>query len=784
MDPDPPELTTALFRWANTFDLGKTVESWRDLQDGHVLWKILQDVEPDYFSGELPESSASAQENWIPRWQNLKHIDRLVMMYIRDECGKLLELSKRMNPDLKAVAIDASSEDLIQVLKAVMLAAMYSPVSNQRMVAVMEQLGAKVALPIASCIGQMDAADKRLVAELDAHTGVDSDVEGIGSPERINTPQLRGFRRDPDLEREERLFHAYANIKELEEKNTGLVSELERMRGQLANLEDDLTEAKYRLENGGHVDASNEMLEQLRLKSNRDKDYIAELETELGSARNGVESLERQLERLTADEASKQQLRDELQLLKVERDDLLQKSKASENLKKKIQTLQESDKAGQNLREDLEAAQEEVVQLRPFKDRCIALQRAYEEQGKTIANGEQEIFDQKTTRKRLDHEIKVLSQRLEAARERQQRDAETMNEQEERIRELDGGAVKEPALTETLDDELTSRDKIHNEMKKRIAQLESENAQLKTASGASEESAIHAQNMQMLQTRCEKLEKQYLDIYQENLGLESALKDAEEDTLQSRPFLELRDRLHTEEQLRTTKEKRLFDVEAELADTKVRMQASESKLGAVGKEKSDALDELKQSIANETATVQGENSRLVSHVKALETELDEHKSLLRHALLDKYALLKEDKDLREKNEFKLVSEELKGFKGDPDSFYDVAASFTQRIEESRGLVAAKEAEMVKAQSQHQAQVEVLENRAKKAEEEAAKGTTTPLQENIQRELQLMTTAWYDVTSRMQSDAVVVQRRGDAPKSFLHRQRRLMNAAAGLPKRAR
>lgn len=115
MDPDPPELTTALFRWANTFDLGKTIESWRDLQDGHALWKILQDVEPDYFSGELPESVAVAQENWIPRWQNLKHIDRLVMMFIRDECGKLLELSKRMTPDLKAVAIDASSEDLIQV---------------------------------------------------------------------------------------------------------------------------------------------------------------------------------------------------------------------------------------------------------------------------------------------------------------------------------------------------------------------------------------------------------------------------------------------------------------------------------------------------------------------------------------------------------------------------------------------------------------------------------------------------------------------------------------------
>lgn len=45
---------------------------------------------------------------------------------------------------------------------------------------------------------------------------------------------------------------------------------------------------------------------------------------------------------------------------------------------------------------------------------------------------------------------------------------------------------------------------------------------------------------------------------------------------------------------------------------------------------------------------------------------------------------------------------------------------------------------------------------------------------MQRELALMTSAWYDVTSRMQSDAVVVQRRGDTPRSFLNKQRKLLS----------
>ena len=38
----------------------------------------------------------------------------------------------------------------------------------------------------------------------------------------------------------------------------------------------------------------------------------------------------------------------------------------------------------------------------------------------------------------------------------------------------------------------------------------------------------------------------------------------------------------------------------------------------------------------------------------------------------------------------------------------------------------------------------------------------------------MATAWYDLTSRLQSNHVVVQRRYDAPKSWLNKQRQMVN----------
>lgn len=45
----------------------------------------------------------------------MKHINRTVTTYIRDECDKLPFLSKKMNPDLKAIAIDGSTQNIIKV---------------------------------------------------------------------------------------------------------------------------------------------------------------------------------------------------------------------------------------------------------------------------------------------------------------------------------------------------------------------------------------------------------------------------------------------------------------------------------------------------------------------------------------------------------------------------------------------------------------------------------------------------------------------------------------------
>lgn len=403
------------------------------------------------------------------------------MNFIRDECGKLQELGRRMDPDLKAIAIDAQpaasqqvsnlrnalvvmfpAKSLFQLAKAVLLAALYYPESNQRMIPILDQLGTKASIAIAQCIGQMEALDRRLV-ESAPQTDTESDFERMSSPEPDARARVRrqSYRRDPELEHEEKLITAYTKIKQLEERAEALSLDLVESRKEVTDLEKNVKDLNFRLEHGQSAD--NDALEVLHRRSEQDKDNIEQLEAELADARSAIEQQEKQLDKLYRESEAYHRLQDEAQALRTERDDLRQSSKANENLKKKIQALQDAD-SSEALRQELSVAQQELQVLRPMKAKVASLQKANEENAKLIQNGEQEIFDQKTTRRRLDHELRLLTRQVESAKEQHRQDLELIHENEERIRELEsgsGGAMKE---ADTLDVEFTTQDSAINDM--------------------------------------------------------------------------------------------------------------------------------------------------------------------------------------------------------------------------------------------------------------------------------------------------------------------------------
>ncbi|KAF2423181.1 hypothetical protein EJ08DRAFT_640365 [Tothia fuscella] len=765
MDTTSPELASALLQWVNSFDIPTAINSWRDLEDGAVLWKILVDVDPGYFQGSLPEADRKQKDNWIPRWQNLKHIDRLVTTYIREECDKLPHLSKSLNPDLKAIAIDGSPKNIIKLVKAVLLAAMYSEVSNERMINVMGSLGTDVAIPIAAAIGEMEDLDQRL-GDMGADTETGSEMDHSTDSEAPSKGP--SYERDPELEREENLIKVLQEKRILENKILELTDDLKESREKCSNLEEELAESKFTQDRRRRTTMDEQDMQQLNLQAGRDKDYIAQLETDLANATTTIGQQERQIEKLKSDDDSKQELKDELQVVKAERDDLRQKSKANENLKKKIQALQEHEKTNTNLRRELQNAQEELQEVHALKDRCAALEKANDENAQTIANGEQEIFDQKTAKRRIEHELKVLEQRFEQTRDMLGNAQETIKDLEEKVQ--DGTATRDSS------DDIDNLDAELNEDSGAGTELERSLKQRPKTPTSNAETIVLQQNLSILSASVARLEQRCLDLFQENLGFKSEL-DGAADADSEHPFQHQVRRLEALTMELEELQSKYIASTTEITDLQRRLELSENKA---------AGDKLAQS-----DELLAQNHERQKYIEELATQLREHRSLLRHALLGNDSLLKEAEDIRATNEYKLVRLQLVSVREEPNPTAEevittTATSLTQKVEFARLAFSTAQKELASQTSQLESLTSELENLKlqPKAPMPPPMNGEVPeeLREelvNLKRENKLIASAWYDLTRRLQSNTVMLSRRQEPPKSWIGRQRVAVGGVGGV-----
>jgi protein HOOK3 len=487
---------------------------------------MLADIDADYFNESLPnfdESHRRTSDNWIPRWQNLKHIERAVSTYIREECGQLPVLTKRMIPDLKTGARDGSMMLTAKLTMAVLLASLYSPKSNQRMVKVMTDLGEKNGELIAEAIQDLQALDQRMAA-----LGVEQELtsepvlSGYRTPTRVVSGAGSHMERDSGLEQEAQLFEANKDRKALKSQVTQLQGDLESSRKRIAQLEEELVEARLHLDDHRAEGASSAEVEKLRHDLARERQYIEGLEVDLQNARDIVDSQKRRLERLQTEEAARQELRDQLQLVRAERDELKQKAKANENLKKKIQTLSQETKNLETLREDYQQARERLQELENIEEKCAALEKVNRENGQTIVQCEQSIFEEKGKRTRVEHENLVLMKQLEQTRELQYKAEEAKRELEDRIRDLETSTHTHRGGS--LEDELTQDESVDN--------LDIPSSSAISTGTVSADAIALQQKVDILNARLKSLENETLKQMQENLGLRADMMQSKDEESQ------------------------------------------------------------------------------------------------------------------------------------------------------------------------------------------------------------------------------------------------------------
>ncbi|KAF9701440.1 hypothetical protein EKO04_000281 [Ascochyta lentis] len=845
MDDFKPDLLKALLDWVNTFDLPGRVTAWNQLEDGQIIWQILGDIDAEYFSESLPifeESNDRRQSNnWIPRWQNLKHIERTVSTYIRDECGQLPVLTKRMIPDLQAGTWEGSTMLTAKLTLAVLLAAFFSPKSNQRMLQVMPQLGTKTAETIATAIQEMLALDKRM-SELgvDPELTVGPNPSGYRTPTRAVSGTATAIGRDTELEQEAQLVEANKDRHALRTHVGKLQRELETSRNRISQLEEDLAEATVHIDNRAAQTGHSDDVKQLQDELAYDRQKIDELETDLATAREDLEKQARLLERFHADEGSKQDLRDELQLIKAERDDLSQRAKANENLKKKIENLTKETKNLEQLREDYQQARERLQQLEDVEERCEALDKVNKENSSTLVNCEQAIFEEKGKRTRIEHENLLLKKQLEQTKELQYKAEDAKNDLEDRIRDLESSSHADRGGS--LEEEL--------ERDEKASEPDSSRA---NEGRVTADSIALQQKVDILTARLKSLETETLKQMTENLGLRSDMM-VEKDEESQKPFFEQNERLQTAENELEELHRRLREKDLQIAELRNELN-----------KKSDLDDEAKAKVISaEHERMLALQQRTNQKLRDLELANEEKASLLRAALLDREHLSPELLELRRAETLRQVRDQIQSVISapaetqpnvldttsseiaetvlsseaaldkakkvsnsqhsytKPPSAFDIAVSAMktrQRIDPSFSAATlispalpekdhpeknkslsevststtgagqttwGRVTQLISPDLQEQtAANNTLREQLASAKKETAEKGSVELQqevENLRRENKLITSAWYDMTMRLQSNTVVLQRRSEAPKSWLGKQRLAVGGSSSLGRR--
>ena len=674
----------ALLEWINSFSLGTTIRSADELSDGTILWEILQDIDPQYFLGELPERS---NDTWVPKWQNLKHTHKLLISYIRSQNDDKLPGALDPSPDLKMIAETSSVKETNKLLKLLLFAAITSP-NAETYVATMPELSTTTQESLKDII---TASHGPPVERFDADGAEITEIPGAG------------FTIDPELQFEERVGKVLAENDKLSNEKKELEKALEDLHNRLARLQENndtlqsrLTTTEDRLmtlksgkgEFGPHAKV-------LESKTRQQEDLIATQEAKITASQDEIDSLRKSVESLHIKNQRYQTLQDDYDEIKNERDQLSRRANASEKYRQKLQASQDFEKENISLNKQLKDLQQQLKEadssFKTSSERDVEL----EEYRKLIPKIEQDRHEIQNLKKQLEFNNHALTERLESADEQRARDEATISDLREQLREFEvpgtpsspganSPGATTPKARATLQRDfdnigrregqlsvecllkwqqiLTKTSKTENDdLKKELEKLKSGDP------GATVRTSELSKVVWNAHKKHEQLSAGLLPAYSENLilatelarsqSIERSFEDEisweppETDNDDSEEYWKLFDQFKLARQNLADAEQKLETTQRELSDSQRQREsmglslvhtldqyADYVKVGLVSKDKLDIVNEIKESNSAELAKVRGEWDDLQNKVRYLEAEVDVNMALVREVTSERDTL--------------------------------------------------------------------------------------------------------------------------------------------------
>ncbi|KAI9889086.1 MAG: hypothetical protein M1814_005810 [Vezdaea aestivalis] len=818
----------ALLEWFKDLAARPAITKFEQLADGLILWKALQHFDSDHFKSDLPSSDTNQLEFWVPRWQNLKYVHKSLVSFIRDNCEHRPSITT--TPDLKAIAEGGKSAEAetSELLKVVLAATVFSDKAPEYLARV-QKLDQSIQLALMGCIQEMQMAE---LGPAEEEESPKYDPSAKPTTQRDNQPP-----KDRDFEYEATTARLVAEIRQAQQEGKDAREEADKLTERLARLskgneelQEELRKAESSLEayasdEGGSA-AKDKTIDSLETKI-LDLEYrLQSRETELKDASTNLKILESKADQFEKGSNELQELKDEVDVMKSEKEKLTKKANTADHYRQKAQAAQSIEAEVKYLREE-NAKMSKSGELQKTVE---AIKRELRETKYALSMTEQNHQDILESKKRAEHENSLLKEKYEIALSKQTTDQDTIQDLSEKMKEYEsnicgaGGSLEHELKSgdesragissrNLTNDSSDSIDVTSTSVYRSEIELKYENLQNQYAIVYQEKNALQRQlqalstgdvaagsapyltlqdKVDKLNLRVRELEEMIQNLENEKRIIGGALNQASLDLqLVGKSDLEVLAKLKTENS------KALVAVQAERDDLREQLTKARSSSDTHQSLFTLSVNE-KQGLSRELLSSRHSEGELAKANITLKATLDvlrganEHYNEGAGRALEQQTIKLQDKveNTREKLAKKTeVMEELHFVKlrtsgadiRPPEAlrsnrFHKLYSKNLQN--QLSNLRDEGKTAISQQQEEEEAHSKVgLESLGRLAETETEQEQSVQDERyaNLLRENALLTTAWYDVTSRLQLKDVVLHRRNEAPRSFLNKQRQALNA---------
>ncbi|VBB77157.1 Putative protein of unknown function [Podospora comata] len=745
-----PHTQTALLKWVNTFDTRRKAGSLQDLRDGIILGQILEKMlAPEFQSSSLIQVPRSESD----KKQNLETVYRGLARFLRTD-NPLLAPSPS---EFRAIAENPDDNALCEFLSAFLTAACLGSLSRTYVPKVLTLDKASQG-EIAKIISQKS----QLKEERESKRG-----EGdSGEEEDLDIQDAR----DPELMQEE-LDQMRDKVEILKKQNADLQTRLDKLLDTREAVLHDLRVSQDELQTLKRTrgqDAS-VAIRDMRNEVREKMDEIDRLEVLLDKETARAARLEKENETLRAKAERIVELQDKVTLLEHETKQQQQMIKGLENYKKKAQDLTAIQQRNRILDEQVQQYEAEMKLFEEVKEQNRRLQKEVDEKVRVLSSNEQEIIYTLQSKNVLQDTNEELKRKVEYLESKRQLDEATIRELQE---QLQLGDIMQPSGSESpgagatkfsLEHELEGTSDPTVALRLEVQKLKAENNLLRN------NMAVASEN-ERLRNELD-LAGQRVDHYRETATDEMEKHAVAQEQIEA---LIANAIIHEELLLETTKEceaarKRIVELEQLTNDREREIIQVKAELEAVGQEQSEALEVLKSSDELISASLRTELEATRKQLKHKVFELEQMKDQLMGVLVSK------DKTQKRLDDALAAAAPNGQQQADEATPAKSKKEDAEKIEKLKTALKQKLEQLEKSEQDKyelQRKLKVMENGGAYAAQKAA---NDQIIKTLQKENAMITTAWYDLSSRLQSNHVVLARRQDAPKSWINKQRQMVNA---------